>query len=323
VKLTERELDRGRGAWLGQIVGDALGTTVEFRPASSIEREYPNGLREIVGGGPFRVLPGQVTDDTELALALARSIIEHGGYDADRVAYAYLAWYRSGPFDVGGTTSQAFGGAVEPGRAAAELLTRRANRKSESNGSLMRASPLGIYGWRLPEIELADLAATDSSLSHPAAACVAACLVHTYAIAYAIRTGHKPIAVYEEALDFARRSARPAVVVLEEAARGLPDDFYVQQGWVWKAFKNAFYELLDGPSFEESLVRTVSRGGDTDTNACIAGALLGAVHGEQAIPERWRRTVLACRTPRGPTYQTTDAREIAVALLEMGDDVPR
>jgi ADP-ribosyl-[dinitrogen reductase] hydrolase len=67
----------------------------------------------------------------------------------------------------------------------------------------------------------------------------------------------------------------------------------------------------------------VSRGGDTDTNACIAGALLGAVHGEQAIPERWRRTVLACRTPRGPTYQTADAREIAVALLEMGDDLAR
>jgi ADP-ribosyl-[dinitrogen reductase] hydrolase len=197
VKLTERELNRGRGAWLGQIVGDALGTTLEFRPAGSIEREYPNGLREIVGGGPFRVLPGQVTDDTELALALARSIIEHGGYDADRVAYAYLAWYRSGPFDVGGTTSQAFGGAVEPGRAVAEQLTRRANRKSESNGSLMRASPLGIYGWKLPEIELAYLAATDSSLSHPAAACVAACVVHTYAIGYAIRTGHKPIAVYE------------------------------------------------------------------------------------------------------------------------------
>ncbi len=114
---------------LGQAVGDALGTTVEFMAPGEIAELYPNGHREIVGGGPFDLLSGQVTDDTELALAMARSIARVGRYDADDVAGAYLDWHASGPFDIGLTTHGAFGRQFERRAGAADLVTgKRAGR---------------------------------------------------------------------------------------------------------------------------------------------------------------------------------------------------
>ena len=309
-------LDRARGALLGQLVGDALGTTVEFESAAAVRARYPAGLREIVGGGPFRVRPGQVTDDGELALALARSLAEVGRYDADRVAAAYRTWHASGPFDVGGTIGQAFRGRVASGPGLAAQLTARASPESQANGSLMRISPLGIFGWALPPDELAELAARDSRLSHPHPACQAACAVFTHALALGVR-GASSSEIYEGAVAFA--AARPAygwaLEVLREAGRGAPADYAHQAGWVRIALQNAFYQLRHAASFEEGLVSTVIQGADADTNGAIAGALLGAAYGEAAIPARWREAVLGCRTTRGPTYQTTDARELAAQLV--------
>jgi ADP-ribosylglycohydrolase len=326
-------LDRARGALLGQIIGDALGTTVEFESASAIASKYPGGLREIVGGGPFRLRAGQITDDTEQALTLARSLVARRGYDPDHVARGYLEWLEHA-FDCGNATIRAFADHDEPldrGPGIAERIERRTRerwerhcraigRVDEPNGSLMRASPLGVLGWALEPSRLAELAARDSRLSHPAPSCQAACVVFTRAIASAIRTGAPARAVFDEASSFARASelAAWAIPVLEEARRGPPDGVDGDaQGWIRVAFQNAFTELLHATSFEEALVRTVGRGGDTDTNGCIAGALLGAVFGEARIPERWRAVVLGCRTDRGPTFQTGDARELAESLARV------
>lgn len=314
--MTTTPLQRARGAWLGQIVGDALGTTVEFERASAIARRFPRGLREIVGGGPFRLLPGQVTDDTELALALARSLAALGCYELQAVADAYQDWYRSGPFDVGSTTRSAFGGRREDAAGVAD----RASSVSQSNGSLMRSSPLGIFGWALPAGQLAELAAADASLSHPHPVCQAAAAILTHAIAYGIREGGTPVEVYAATVDFARGAPlrRPALDALLAAEEGPPAEYHRRMGWVVIALQNAFHQLLHAPSLEEGLVATVMAGGDTDTNGCVAGALLGAVHGLEAIPPRWRAVVLDCQTDRGSTYQASDALELAEALYEAG-----
>lgn len=317
-------LDRARGAWLGQIVGDALGTTLEFKSPARIAQDHPGGLRRIVGGGPFRVLPGQITDDTELALALARSLDERGGYEPDAVAAAYVAWYRSGPFDVGGTIGAAFGGRHELGPGLAARVAHRASRTSQANGSVMRLAALPIWGWHLPAEELAALAAFDARLSHPHEVCQAANVIQAHAIGLAIREGTDPRATWSRTLQFAR--AHPLCVQLvpplEAAETAAPADFVTNMGWVKIALQNAFYRLLHASSLEEGLVDTVMQGGDTDTNACIAGALLGAVHGERAIPPQWREAVLSCHTSRGPAYQTTDARELAARLAEAGLRAP-
>jgi ADP-ribosyl-[dinitrogen reductase] hydrolase len=322
--------DRARGTLLGQLAGDALGTTLEFETAAEIAARYPLGHREIVGGGPFRVEPGQVTDDGELALALARSLVDAGGYDPDRVAAAYVAWYESGPFDIGNTIRQAFGGAVEPGPGLAARLEARASRDSEANGSLMRISPLAIWGWALPAERLAELAARDSRLSHPHPHCQAACVVFTHAVARAIQGAGRE-ALYEETLELAR--ARPplhwARDVLTAARAAPPADYWKKQGWVRVALQNAFYQLLHAPSVEDGLVTTVAQGGDTDTNGAIAGALLGAVHGRAAVPAQWREMILSCRPhalrarhPRPMAYWPSDALELAECLLIAGQDTP-
>jgi ADP-ribosylglycohydrolase len=320
--ISSETLSRARGALLGQAIGDALGTTVEFERAERIARQFPHGVRNLIGGGPFGLLPGQITDDTELALALARSLVERHAYEEDAVAGAYSAWHRSGPFDIGGTTARAFGTAESGGPATAMRMRGRASRESQANGSLMRQSPLGIFGWQLDPGTLADLACRDSTLSHPHPACQESCVAFTHAIALAVRTGAAPAAVYEQTLEFMRprRAAGPSGVLaaLEGARERVPLDFYRHMGWVLTALQNAFFRLLHCASVEEALVRTVAEGGDTDTNACIAGALAGAVWGDSSLPQRWVAPLLACKSPRPPAYACHDLPQLAEALVAIG-----
>ena len=320
--VTDEIKDRARGALLGQACGDALGTTVEFKHSSAIARLYPAGLQAIIGGGPFGLLPGQVTDDTELALALARSLVRRGGFDEDDIAEAYQRWAQSGPFDIGNTTIRAFGGMEPPGHGLAVAIRHRASQQSQANGSMMRQSPLGLFGWKMDPDSLAVLAAVDSTLSHPHLACREACAGYTFAIAQAVRTGASAGSIYSDTLMFLRErpEAREhgVVAALEEAAEhNHPDDFDHQMGWVIKAFQNAFFQLLHAPSFESGVVRTVMLGGDTDTNACIAGALLGSVYGAGAVPQQWSETVLSCRTDRPDEYQCGDLLALADALVAL------
>ena len=122
--------------------------------------------------------------------------------------------------------------------------------------------------------------------------------------------------------------ARRSSAVILAARDGPPGDFLSQQGWVLIALQNAFFELLDARDVEEAVVRTVHRGGDTDTNAAICGALVGAVYGRAAIPAQWQRMVLTCRPmpghpavkqPRPAQYWPVDALLLAERLLGRGD----
>jgi len=306
------DLSRARGVLWGQAVGDALGTTVEFQDEFAIatrsEKRWP---RDIVGAGPFNVLPGQVTDDTELALALARTLSRLHRYDDDAVAEAYLAWFASEPFDFGRATSRAFRAPAK----SAEEVRKRADPKTEANGSLMRCSPLGVFGALRPREELAELARRDSRLSHPSPVCQAACAVYVTTIADALTSGSSGAELYERALLFARTHAPQIVDTLEDAAEGVPvsDDEH-NQGWVRIALQHAFFQLKHATDFEQALVQTVVKGGDTDTNGCITGALLGAVLGVEAIPARWRSTVAECRTPRPERYWCDDLDELTHSL---------
>lgn len=308
---------RARGGLLGQAVGDALGTTVEFAHETSIAKSHPHGVTELEGGGPFDLKPGQVTDDTELALALARSIVERGRYDADAAAEGYAGWLQSDPFDVGGTTSQAFRGHARAGQGLAARMAAQASRESQANGSLMRQSPLGVHGALLPGERLLAHTLEDTRLSHPHPVCQAAGAVFTFTIARAVRSGESGLALFDDALSWARatREAQPIVDSLEAAKHELPAEFHDHLGWVRIAFQSAFHLLATATSFESALVGLTRKGGDTDTNCAIAGALLGAAMGEEAIPRRWRETVLACRTDRPPAFQCADLRELAVQLV--------
>ena len=307
-------LSRAQGALLGQVAGDSLGGLVEFEAGESVRRSDPDGPRRLVDGGHWDILAGQPTDDSEMALALARSIVARGTFERDAALTAYRAWLRSSPFDVGGTVGAALRG--HPDAA------------SQANGSLMRASPLGVYAHALKRAPAAELARQDGSLTHPNPVCGDAVAAYVIAVAHAIREGDGPEAAWRAASAWAQDAgaARAVREALEAAPGEPPTCDQGSEGWVRIALQNAFHELLRAESLEDGVVATVRRGGDTDTNAAITGALLGAVHGREAVPAQWRSMVLSCRAlppgarrPRPRVYWPTDVMEIAEGLLLAGE----
>ncbi|MGM0578553.1 MAG: inositol monophosphatase family protein [Myxococcota bacterium] len=322
-------LSRAQGALLGQVAGDDLGSLVEFQSARAIAAVAPDGVRRLRDGGVWDTLAGQPTDDSELALLLARGLVEEGGFDAEAILGAYAWWYDSGPFDVGATIGDALRAASEAirqGTSPLAAVADRANPDSQANGALMRVSPLGVLGHDADPDEVAAWARDDAALTHPHPVCRDASAAFAIAVAHAVAGGDGPADVYE----FTRREAarldlHPDVrVSLDAAADGPPDDFSRQMGWVRIALRNAFFRLLDADGPEDGVVATVMAGGDTDTNAAIAGALLGAVHGRAALPLQWRDRVLTCRSieglrgvrrPRPGAFWPVDVMRLAERLL--------
>jgi ADP-ribosylglycohydrolase len=320
-------LARAQGCLLGQIAGDSLGSLVEFHDAAGIRRKYPEGVTDLADGGYWDTLAGQPTDDSELALLLARSVIDRGRFEVAAAARAYAYWYRSGPFDMGITIERALSAAANAlagGSDPAEAARRAASRESQANGSLMRVSPLGILGAGQPEAA-AEWARADSSLTHPHPVCQDACASFVAAIGAAVGAGAGPADCLQAALRVVAADG-PVRGVLERAAAGEePLNPSEKQGWVLIALQNAFYQLLHAPTLRDGVIATVMIGGDTDTNAAIAGALLGAVHGRAAVPPAWRNAVLSCRPiaeasavhPRPVDLWPVDALEIAEELLAL------
>ncbi|MGE0713365.1 MAG: inositol monophosphatase family protein [Planctomycetota bacterium] len=320
-------LRRAQGCLLGQLAGDALGSAVEFMSTAKVRALYPDGLRDMIEPGPvWGTLAGQPTDDGEMALSLARSLVREGRFDEAAVLDAYVNWLESSPFDVGATTSRALGAAARTpkGKARLKAAAQAVSTISQANGSLMRCSPLGIMGWRDPQLA-ADWARRDSKLTHSHPVCVEACAAFVAAIATAIGQSTDARGTYEAALTEARRGGNTAVMdALTAAAEAPPARFDgPDSGWVLLALQNAFHQLLHPPTYEEGVVATVSQGGDADTTGAICGALLGAVHGREAVPPRWRRAVLSCRPlraagarrPRPAQLWPVDALQLAERLL--------
>ena len=305
-------LARAQGCLLGQIAGDNLGALVEFCTSAEIVALHPDGPRLLQDGGRWNLLAGQPTDDSEMALALARAVVAAGNYDDGKVLEAYRAWYRTDPFDVGDTTRAALVGYLVA--------------DSQSNGSLMRASPLALLAHRARPEEAAELGRRDSALTHSHPVCRDSVAAFVVAASRAIARGGEPEAAYEAALAWARSAAvAPVTEALVRAAAEAPRCDEGHLGWVLITLQNAFHELLHAPSIEAGVVATVRRGGDTDTNAAVAGALLGAVHGRAAIPLQWRSMILSCRPhplrarhPRPPSCWPVDVLELAEGLLLAG-----
>jgi ADP-ribosylglycohydrolase len=293
-------LSRAQGCFFGQCAGDAFGQQVEFLDSKTIRSKFPEGLETMEDGGTWNNLAGQLTDDSEMALLLARTIVDRERYDAEKVAQAYAYWFHeTDPYDIGNTTSIALS-AVKGEHIrddyAAEVMSNAANAESQANGSLMRISPLGIYGYRMSVDQLWKYACIESSLTHPNPVCQQACALYVCAIAHAIESGHAAQEIYQYTVNLAKQHNVESLLMnaLQEAEKSTPE-MSAQAGWVVEAFQNAFYQLLYCSSAAEAIINTTSLGGDTDTNSAIAGALCGAVFGRDSVPFLWRQMVLSCR----------------------------
>ncbi len=316
-------LDRAIGTLLGLAIGDALGSGVEFLTAEAIAAAHPQGVRDLPVPGPDGLLPGQVTDDTELALVLARSLVAQGGHDTAAVARAYGAWLESGAHHAGRTTRRAFAAAARAATSPDESARAAADPDSPSNGSLMRIAPIGI--WAGDPDRAAEAAVRDSALSHPNPICLAACAALAAAISAGIG-GADRVGMHAAALRAAGRVAGAGAITTLLASIGDAQAIHQdpeRPGHVLTALGHAFHHLVVGTDPETALIRVIGAGGDTDTNAAVTGALLGAAWGRAALPVRWVMPVLTCRPdpglavarPRPDIYWTDDLIDLAEALL--------
>jgi ADP-ribosyl-[dinitrogen reductase] hydrolase len=308
-------LSRAQGCLLGQLAGDALGSLVEFKSPKEIKTKFPEGVRLLADGGTFNTIAGQPTDDSEMALALARVLAEDRSFRIDNIRQAYCDWLISNPFDCGGTVAAGLRGSP--------------NASSQANGAMMRISSLGIWGAKYEPISVAVWAKQDAMLTHPHPICLQANALYTMAITQAIWTGCRAEDLYEDIVTWAKEMCvEPSLMqAIENAKKKPPSDYTKQMGWVLIAFQNALWQLLHARNFEEGVVESVMKGGDTDTNAAICGALLGAVYGKDAIPSQWVNALLSCRPeaglpgvkkPRPECYWPVDALELAERLLDRG-----
>jgi ADP-ribosylglycohydrolase len=288
------------GALLGVHAGDALGATLEFCPWTVVRVRYPDGLRDIVGGGPFGWPPGHATDDTDLTRAVLLAYLAPGDDVVRAAADNMLAWLDghwpgrepgSPPRDIGAATADG----LERYRRRGDPRASGAGQGQAGNGSLMRCIPTALT--------VADRArrvresAEISAITHDDQRAVAACAAYNE-IAAALITGTPPAEAIGSALACARElGCTPVADAIAVGQHIRPETMATTgnvplldqgSGFVLDSLSLAVAAILDPRSMADVLIDIVRIGNDTDTNAAIAGGLLGARDGASAIPQRWR-----------------------------------
>lgn len=276
--------ERVVGGVLGLAIGDALGAPFEFRRARDIPDPLPSFELPWMG-----LPPGTTTDDTAMARNLVRSLGERGRFDPDDLVARHLAWFASGPPDVGSLTRRVLVRVREglPAEEAARAVwEERGPEVSAGNGSVMYCAPLGLAYANRPN-ELFELAPQLSALTHHDERCRTAVLVVTLTAAGLVR-GEAPEDAVRTALHVAEnRPGGEELEYLVEAVGGARPIDGPDQGFVLFTAAVALQALVRAGSFEAELRRVVSLGGDTDTNAAVAGSLLGARAGRERLPAEW------------------------------------
>ena len=309
-------LQRALGAILGSAVGDALGAPFEFGPACQYSAQFPHpvlgGVGEMMGGGSFGWAPAEFTDDTQMTLALAESLLAQGSLDLDDLWTRFVSW-RAGATDVGIATSRAISAsdrfeaarndAANPGRSA-------------SNGALMRtwAIALAYLGHSTEEVILA--ARTQASMTHfdPAAGWGAA--IGTELCRRAI-LGGDVINQIDDVLSYVPNDQRIRFshILSPDWTPGNQDE--PSNGSVWTCLAEAVWAVRNHSNFSDVVTAAIDLGGDTDTVACVAGAIAGATYGIQGIPSRWTTYINgSINTPSGrKTYDFLGLQNIARSLI--------
>jgi ADP-ribosyl-[dinitrogen reductase] hydrolase len=292
--------DRYAGTLLGLACGDAVGTSVEFCPRGTF-----SPLVDMVGGGPFNLVPGQWTDDTSMALCLAESLLTKNGFDAKDQMGRYLNWWQWGYlsstgecFDIGNTvrqallkyqqTNQPFAGSIEP--------------ETAGNGSLMRLAPVVLFYYPSHH-EIAKFTVASSCTTHSAPEATECCQLLGELIAKALSGKTKT-----EILGSAQ------TIFSEEKVRSIAAGEYMFKareqitgsGYSVASLEAALWCFWRSESFESAILEAANLGDDADTAAAITGQLAGAFYGESGIPAQWLEKL----------YMRTEIKEMAVALLQ-------
>ena len=293
--------DRRAGALLGLAVGDALGAAVEFQPPGTFEKV--TGFR---AGGPHGLGPGEWTDDTSMALALADSL-NNAGWDLNDQAQRYVRWWREGEYSVNGRCFD-IGMTVRASLAQFERIADARNCASRNdnasgNGSIMRLAPVPIRFIHLfPDQirQLADLAAESSIPTHASEKCLSACRYLSLVLCGLISGEDRSTVLSPDWPPLVElRKIAPLEPMINAVAAGSfqhrePPEI-VGNGFVVKSLEAALWAFHNAADFQEAVLRAVNLGDDADTTGAVCGQLAGAYWGRSGMPSRWL-TALVQRT---------------------------
>ncbi|MDZ7697716.1 MAG: ADP-ribosylglycohydrolase family protein [Deltaproteobacteria bacterium] len=278
-----------KGSLLGLAAGDALGTTLEFRPPDTFEP-----IKDMIGGGPFHLEPGQWTDDTSMALCLAESLIETQRFDPRDQMERYCRWWHEGHlssngqcFDIGGTVKKA----LQDFEATGEPISGSIHPHSAGNGCIMRLAPIPLFYANAPDKAI-EMSGKSSKTTHGTLACVDACRYFGGLIAGAVKGASKK--------DLLSPGYRPNGRPWQEGEL-VEDIFEIAQGsykykeppeikgtgYVVKSLEAALWAFCHSVSFEDGCLLAVNLGDDADTTGAVYGQLAGAFYGVDDIPEDW------------------------------------
>lgn len=281
--------DRFLGCLLGLACGDALGTTLEFEPRGSF-----TPITTITGGGPFNLKPGEWTDDTSMALCLATSLKEIGGFDARDQMERYCRWQEEGYlssngrcFDIGATVAAA----LQRFRQDGDPFAGSSDPYSAGNGSIMRLAPVVLFYYP-DKAKVIHYAVESSRTTHGAQECLDACHLFAAILVRALDGESKDQVLFASSSNSFLTERISALA--QGQYRTKTEDQIRGSGYVVESLEAALWCFLNSDSYQEAVLWAANLGDDADTTAAVCGQLAGAYYGVDDIPPDWLN-VLAMR----------------------------
>lgn len=265
--------ERALAAYLSFAVGDALGATTEFMLPREIKDKY-DIHDKIIGGGWLHLKAGNVTDDTEMSLALGDSLMENGGYTVQGAADHFARWMKKKPVDIGSTVRRGIVNYLTKGSVVSLYSTF-----SAGNGAAMRNLPVVLYclkDWKWFE----EITISQCHITHNNELSDMATVVLGEVMKVLLETGDK-----KAALDIVSGFIKKDPSFSHSKYNG------EASGYIKDTFRTVMHFFFDSDNLYETIVRTVNQGGDADTNGAIAGMLAGALYGMDGIPQRWLKAL--------------------------------
>ena len=275
------DLNRFRGCLLGLAVGDAVGTTVEFKSRGSFL-----SVTDMVGGGPFQLKPGQWTDDTSMALCLGTSLLSKAGFDPMDQMDRYWDWYKNGYlsstgdcFDIGNTVRQV----LEKYKRTGNPFSGSTSPNAAGNGSLMRLARIPIYYFSDLEKTL-HFAGESSRTTHGAQECIESCQLFAAMLFRALSGSSKDEILFNTTI---RISSSKIQGIASGNYRQKSMNQITGTGYVVESLEAALWCFYRTDTFESAILQAANLGDDADTTAAICGQIAGAYYGETGIPVKW------------------------------------
>lgn len=272
--------DRAIGALVGLAVGDAVGTTLEFTPRDR------HTVTDMVGGGPFRLKPGEWTDDTSMALCLAETLLETKYTDTDCFRDKMLKWYREGYnssngvcFDIGNTTRYALEQYVIQGGD----WYGNYEPETAGNASIIRLSPVAIYFYR--NFPKAFYNAKNQSMATHCSIEAINSAEYLTALLVQLINGHSKEKVFSpQRLPFV-----PRVLIINAGEyKQKTRDQIRSSGYVIDTLEAAMWAVWNTDNFRDAILLAANLADDADSVAATAGQLAGALYGWSGIPQEWK-----------------------------------